>query len=211
MRIAVRLVSSARRRAPLWVVVLAFLGGPAASQDGAGDWYAKLFGGATFPQAEEFEIATFSDGGEDGPLGVDSSFDTGWLFGVAVGRRVARRVGVELEFAYRSAHGTADDKPRPGRHRNIRQTGTADSRALLLNVRYDLLPIGPDDEWQPYVGMGLGAADLKTDEDSSFRFPRSVTRGAGLSSLRGRRIWAFAEVPGVRRAPLVRGDVGGVG
>ena len=128
MRIAVRLVSSARHRAPLWVVVLAFLGGPAASQDGAGDWYAKLFGGATFPQAEEFEIATISDGGEDGPLGVDLSFDTGWLFGVAVGRRVARRGA----SASSSSSRTVAPMAQPTTSRGRAATATFARRALPI-------------------------------------------------------------------------------
>ena len=201
MRIDARLFHWAQHWTPICSAALALTGGPVASQEGVDDWYVKLFGGATFPQADEFRIARF----HEGSLGADLSFDTGWLVGAAVGKRAARRVGVELEFAYRRAEGSAD------RHRNVRETGTADSRALLLNVRYDLASVGLEGEWQPYLGMGLGAADLNTDPDFSFRSPRCVTVGAGVPSPRGHRIRAFAALPVVRRAPLVRGDVCGMG
>jgi hypothetical protein len=131
--------------------------GPAASQDQTDDWYLKVFGGATSPQADDFEIATF----HEERLEADLTFDTGWLLGAAVGRRLGRRVGIEVEFAYRSVEAA-------GRTRTSSQTGTADSRALLINLRYDLVPVGPDGKWRPYLGFGLGAADLSTDDDSVF-------------------------------------------
>ena len=42
--------------APVWIAILIFAGGPASSQDAVDEWYVKLFGGATFPQANEFRI-----------------------------------------------------------------------------------------------------------------------------------------------------------
>ena len=156
MRIAVRRLPSARRGTPILLVAIALAGEPAASQDGSDESYLRLFGGATFPQADDFRIATLSasDDGSASSLGADLSFDTGWLVGAALGRRVARRVGVDLEFTYRRVEATADDQARAGHHRNISQTGTAESRALMLNVRYDLAPVGTARDWQPYVGWG---------------------------------------------------------
>jgi len=154
----------ARRLATIWIVVLVLVGGPAASQTAAENWYVELFGGATFPRADAFRINRVSCEG-DCDVGANASFETGTVVGLAVGRKVAARTGVELEFTHRSADG--DTEPQDRFRSWLRQSGTARSTAVVLSAQYDFPPFGREDRWQLYGGGGLGMARLSAEQDDA--------------------------------------------
>jgi len=153
------------------------VGGPAAAQ-GLMDstWYIKGFGGATFPQDDDFEL----DERGAGPLGdVEASYDTGYILGFAAGVDVTPNIAVELEYAYRNADMETDG----GGNRT-------ESNAFMVNALYKFTPLGATGQWQPYVGGGLGAADLNIEEvpslaggdlDSDYNFAYQVIGGVGYA------------------------------
>jgi opacity protein-like surface antigen len=168
-----------------WRVALAgaalagVLSGPAAAQGFMGhSWYIKGFGGATFPQDDDFELDE-----RGGPLSVDTGleYDTGYVLGIATGVNFTPNVAVELEYAYRNAD--AELKNSGG------DSGKTESNAFMVNALYKFTPLGANGEWQPYVGGGLGAADLNVesfdliggDLDSDYNFAYQVIGGVGYA------------------------------
>ena len=152
------------------------LGGPVAAQGLGGPWYIKGFGGATFPQDDDFQlndpIGSFDTGLE---------YDTGYILGFAAGLGVTPNVAVELEYAYRNAD--AELKDSGG------DSGKTESNAFMVNALYKFTPLGAGGQWQPYVGGGLGAADLNVesfdlvggDLDSDYNFAYQVIGGVGYA------------------------------
>jgi opacity protein-like surface antigen len=153
------------------------LGGPAAAQGLMGStWYIKGFGGATFPQDDDFElndpIGSFDTGLE---------YDTGYILGFAAGVDVTPNVAVELEYAYRNAD--AELKDSGG------DSGKTESNAFMVNALYKFTPLGATGQWTPYVGGGLGAADLNIEDfdlaggdlDSDYNFAYQVIGGVGFA------------------------------
>ena len=168
-----------------WRVTLAsaalagLLAGPAAAQGLSlgGPWYIKGFGGATFPQDDDFRVTDRLGGGSfDSGL----SYDTGYILGFAAGLGVTPNVAVELEYAYRNADADLDGGP----------SATTESNAFMVNALYKFTPLGAGGQWQPYVGGGLGAADLNIgdtsfdiggDLDSDYNFAYQVIGGVGYA------------------------------
>ncbi len=75
----------------------------------------------------------------------------------SAGRRATRwspNVAVELEYAYRNAN--ADLK-------NLDVRGGVASNAFMANAIYTFDGMGPNAAFRPYLGAGLGAADLTFD------------------------------------------------
>jgi opacity protein-like surface antigen len=152
------------------------LGGPVAAQGLGGPWYIKGFGGATFPQDDDFQlndpIGSFDTGLE---------YDTGYILGFAAGLGVTPNVAVELEYAYRNADAELKDSRGDG--------GKTESNAFMVNALYKFTPFGAGGQWQPYVGGGLGAADLNVesfdavggDLDSDYNFAYQVIGGVGYA------------------------------
>ena len=157
------------------------IGGPVAAQGFGmgGQWYVKGFGGATFPQDDDFEIG-LRGGGGGGPFDTGLNFDTGYVLGLAAGVNLTPNVGVELEYAYRNAD--ADVK-------ETDISAKTESNAFMVNALYKFTPLGMNGEWQPYVGGGLGAADLNVEEldlsggdfDSDYNFAYQVIGGVGYA------------------------------
>jgi opacity protein-like surface antigen len=155
--------------------LLGLLGGPAAAQGWMDStWYIKGFGGATFPQDDDFQVNNRGGGGSfDSGL----SYDTGYILGFAAGLDVTPNVAVELEYAYRNAD--AD-------FTNGGPSGKTESNAFMVNALYKFTPLGATGQWQPYVGGGLGAADLNVEDlsfdvggdfDSDYNFAYQVIGG----------------------------------
>jgi opacity protein-like surface antigen len=157
------------------------LSGPAAAQGFFMDhsWYIKGFGGATFPQDDDFELDERA-----GPLSVDTglNYDTGYVLGIAAGVGLTPNVAVELEYAYRNAD--AEFKNSGG------VNAKTESNAFMVNALYKFTPLGANGEWQPYVGGGLGAADLNIEDlpseaggdlDSDYNFAYQVIGGVGYA------------------------------
>lgn len=145
-------------------------GGAASAQSA----YVKGFGGVTVPQNNDFNINA-RDGSGSAATGFD--FSTGYTLGIAGGYNITPSIGVELEYAFRNAD--ADFKgggPSP----------TTESNAWMVNGIYNFTPTGMNGAWQPYVGAGLGAADLNVgsidgydggDFDSDYNFAYQLIGG----------------------------------
>ena len=142
-------------------------------------WYIKGFGGATFPQDDDFELDE-----RTGPLSVDTGleYDTGYILGFAAGVDVTPNVAVELEYAYRNAD--AEFRNSDG------VSAKTESNAFMVNALYNFTPLGATGQWQPYVGGGLGAADLNIEDlpsnaggdlDSDYNFAFQVIGGVGYA------------------------------
>jgi opacity protein-like surface antigen len=151
------------------------VGGPAAAQGWMDStWYIKGFGGATFPQDDDFELDLRGGGGSE-DTGLE--YDTGYILGFAAGVDITPNVAVELEYAYRNADAEFKDTDSGDR--------TTESNAWMVNALYNFTPHGP---WQPYVGGGLGVADLNIEEipgfaggdlDSDYNFAYQLIGGVG--------------------------------
>jgi opacity protein-like surface antigen len=118
------------------------LAGPSPAQELGGRWYVKLFGGATFPQDDNFVLQ------EESPCifmpclwrGSGLSYDTGFTLGAAAGLKLTPNVAVELEYTYRGAD--MDLKKLVG------VDGTTDTNAFMVNGLYRFTPWS-DSAWRP--------------------------------------------------------------
>jgi OOP family OmpA-OmpF porin len=141
---------------------------------GGGNLYVKGFGGLTVPQDDDFTLNARGVG-PVGETGFD--FDNGYTLGIAGGYTVTPNIAVELEYAYRNADASLKNTDSGGRK--------TESNAWMLNALYNFTPTGP---WQPYVGAGLGVADLNLEEipdlgggdfDSDYNFAYQLIGGVG--------------------------------
>ena len=108
---------------------------PGFAQDANGGFYGRVFGG----------VNLLSDTPLTGALAGTSGFDTGQIFGGAVGYEYAGLpLRAELEYAYR----TADPDGALG------ITGDFASTTVALNGYYSFAPVGAG-RLTPYVGAGL--------------------------------------------------------
>ena len=145
------------------VVAMAGLSANAVAAQGfaASDFYLKGFGGATWPQDQDGDVKRNGSPIANG----DASYDTGYVLGVAVGYDFTPNFAFELEYAYRDADTTTDvggDK----------FGGTTNSNAVMLNALYKFTPMGAAGAVQPYVGGGLGWANMESDIDDIGSFKR---------------------------------------
>ncbi len=136
-----------------------------------GNWYVKLFGGASAINSETLTLGGVSGTG---------SYDTGFLAGGAVGYDYAGSpFRSEIEYAYR----TRDAGSLPA---GIGTGGDLASTSLMVNGYYDF---DTGTGWTPYIGVGIGAA-TEIDFD--------VTGGAGEFSDTG--VFAAQIMAGVEYA-----------
>lgn len=159
---------------------LAMSAGGAAAQGlfGGGGFYLKAFGGATWPQDDDFQVNNRLGGGSfDSGL----NYDTGYVLGVAAGWDATPNVAVEIEYAYRNADA---DLTGGG------PSATTESNAFMLNGLYKFHGVGPNAAFRPYLGAGIGAADLNVgdlsfdiggDLDSDYNFAYQVITGVAYS------------------------------
>ena len=124
--------------------------GAAAQGFGGGNFYVKGFGGLTVPQDDDFRLNP-RDG--SAPINTGLDFSNGYVLGIAGGYDVTPNVAIELECAYRNA----DARFKNG----VSGKRTTESNAWMVNALYNFTPSGP---WQPYVGGGLGVADLNVEQ-----------------------------------------------
>lgn len=130
---------------------LALSAGAAAAQS----WYVKGFGGATFPQDDDFDLDVR---GTPDSLDTGLNYDTGYVLGIAGGYMFTPSIAFELEYAFRNADADA---------KNVNESVTTQSNAWMANAIYYFPPTGVNGQWQPYAGGGLGAADLNVEDVSS--------------------------------------------
>jgi opacity protein-like surface antigen len=125
---------------------------------GTGEWYGKVFGGATFPQSDSVDLRL--EGAPNFDAGGDVDYDTGYVLGAAVGAYFTPNFATELEYAYRNSEWEGDEAG----------GGETSSNAVMLNAVYWMDGMGANGAVRPYFGGGLGWAniDLATDEFGDF-------------------------------------------
>ena len=114
--------------------------------------YFKGFGGATWPR--DLDTTLFEDGEQIAAPSFDH--DTGYTLGIAVGAAVAPNIALELEYTYRKADFTVRD-----RAEGDQTDGDTSARAFMVNALYMFDSMGPTGSIQPYVGAGIGAANVE--------------------------------------------------
>ena len=116
-------------------LLVASLGMPAFAEAPDGGVYLRVFGG----------VSSLEDSDLSGAISGETGFDTGQVFGAAVGYDYAGSpFRSELEYAYRT--GDADGA--------AGISGDLASTTLALNGYYDFAPIA-DGRLVPYIGAGL--------------------------------------------------------
>lgn len=135
--------------------------------------YLKGFGGATFPSGDDENLRR--NGEKVGRLDLD--YDTGYTLGVALGFMATPNVGVEVEYAYRNADFSGDARDRAGDR--IKVEGTSKVNAVMVNGLYNFTGLA-NPQVVPYVGAGIGAAQLDYEGDSStWNFAYQAIAGVG--------------------------------
>lgn len=116
------------------------------------DAYIKGFGGASWPS--DLDTTLIEEGEQIALPSFDH--DTGYTLGVAVGAAVTPNLSVELEYAYRKADFTVSD-----RDEGDQTDGDTSAKALMVNALYVFDGMGPTGAVQPYLGAGIGAANVE--------------------------------------------------
>jgi opacity protein-like surface antigen len=144
------------------VTAAGFAAGVASAQGfSSSDFYLKGFGGATWMQDQSGAVKSSGSKVGDG----DASYDTGYTLGVALGYDFTPNFAFELEYAYRDADTTTDIG-------GTKYGGSTNSNAVMLNALYKFNPMGAAGAVQPYVGGGLGWANMESDIDTQGSFNR---------------------------------------
>lgn len=134
--------------------------------------YLKGFGGATWPSGDDENLRR--NGSTVGRADLD--YDTGYTLGLAAGFSPMPSVGLEFEYAYRNvdydASGRVDGD-------NFKGNGTAKSNSLMVNAIYNFTGLA-NPQVVPYIGAGIGAAQLDYEGDSStWNFAYQAMAGVG--------------------------------
>lgn len=141
-------------------VALAALAGGAgmasAQAFSLGEVYLKGFGGATWPSGFDSTLK------EDGERIARPSFDydTGYTLGAAVGAAFTPNISMEIEYAYRRADVAITD--RDDDDESGRADGDTSANAFMFNALYVFDGMGATGAIQPYLGGGIGGANVKT-------------------------------------------------
>jgi opacity protein-like surface antigen len=140
------------------VAALAGSSGVASAQAfSLGEVYVKGFGGATWPSS--FDSALREDGERIARPSFD--FDTGYALGAAIGAAFTPNISMEIEYAYRDADFTATD-----RDEGDRANGDTSANAFMLNALYVFDGMGATGAVQPYLGGGIGGANVEVSAGS---------------------------------------------
>ena len=148
--------------------VLATLGiAPAAAQDGSS--YVQAHGGLFFVTADEGELLG---------LNIEVDYDMGFALGALAGRRLSPNLAVEAEFTYHANDVSSFevdlgsvDITAPIEEDPI----DADVFTLMANAVYELPVQGAS--FTPYVGGGIGYADVWDEDDVDGTFAYQVKAG----------------------------------
>ena len=102
------------------------------------------------------------------------TYDVGYSAGAQLGFATGNGVRVELEYNYRN--NAADTIATVGGTQSA--TGELTATSYMLNVLYDF---DTGSQWIPYVGIGLGVADVKADgiHSNATNIPGSYLSGGG--------------------------------
>lgn len=128
------------------------------------DVYFQVHGGVNFLTNDDIE-------GTIGGTAFDTDYDadTGYLVGAALGKRINERFRIEGEVTYRDNE--------IGNVAGVSVDGDVTSTALMFNGYYDF---ETDTVFKPYVGAGIGYADLEVGDESddvfAYQFKAGVSR-----------------------------------
>ena len=138
-------------------MLVAGTGWASAQGLGTSSAYAKLFGGVSMPKDDDFTLNVI----DEDPTVSGLDYDTGFLFGIAGGYLLTPNVALEIEYTYRSADAELDF--------DDGVTGQMKASTYMANAIYTFEPIDAAGAVRPYVGLGLGAADLTYEPDGAGR------------------------------------------
>ncbi len=141
------------------VALLAGIGGGAQAMEG---WYGRADVGYSVDGQVD---GTFFDG--ETTFDQSADLDDGWMADIGVGHAYGNGLRAELELARRN--------------NEIAQVGEdADATSLMLNGLYDF---NRDGRFQPYVGVGIGYANVEIAnfDDSDFAWQAMAGLGVKLS------------------------------
>jgi len=113
------------------------------SAHAAENGYLSLGAGASFPNESEVD---------DGVSSSDIEMDAGYLFTLAMGTRIEQGFRFEAEYSYRAAE--------------VTETGVDGDVSVHAAMLNGFLDIETSSSMQPYIGAGLGAANMNWDGDS---------------------------------------------
>lgn len=154
--------------------------------------YLKAFGGLTLPSNDNENLR--SNGNTVGRINLD--YDDGYTLGVAAGWSATRNIGIEFEYTRRGFDYGGKVRPDDGEKDKI--SGSTKVNALMVNVIYNYAGFGMNMNVQPYVGGGLGAAQIDISGDTSdwvFAYQAMVGLGYAVSpnwSIYGEGRWLGA-------------------
>lgn len=136
------------------IALLAGVGSASAQGYSTSNVYAKGFGGFTLPSGDDASVYGPDSTSEYYKL----DYDTGYTIGAAIGYSIRPDIAVELEYGYRNA----DSKSSINGHTS--------SNAVMANAIYKFGGMDATGKITPYVGAGLGWAnvDVATNDYGSF-------------------------------------------
>ncbi len=138
------------------IAALAGSAGMASAQAfSLGEVYVKGFGGATWPS--NLDVTLEEDGEQIARPSFD--YDTGYALGAAVGAAFTPNISMEIEYAYRNADLTVTD--RDDDDESVTANGDTSANAFMLNALYTFDGLGATGAVQPYLGAGIGGADVE--------------------------------------------------
>lgn len=135
-------------------------GGCGGFGGGSGTYFTIFGGGLELDDQNSFGIQR----------NVDVDYGQGWAVGGAIGKRVARNLRAEIEYAFRSQ--TPDTLAFNGVNQGI-LSGFQNSHAAMFNFAYDLV-LGRGNI-VPYIGGGVGVASVDS----------RIAYGPGIATLDG--------------------------
>ena len=141
-------------------------------------------------QNENFDLTDKATGDS---LRSGFDYNSGYILGLAGGYTLSPNVALELEYAYRNANADLN---------NVDSRGDVTSNAFMANAIYTFNGVGPNGAFKPYLGAGLGAADLGRGTEQRFEVQRLVQ--FRLPGDHRRRLRPQPERLAERRGPLLR-------
>lgn len=174
------------------VLALAVAGDAQAQAVGDGIGYLKAFGGMTLPSNDNEDLR--SNGDRVGRVNLD--YKGGYTLGLAAGWSATRNIGLEFEYAHRGFDYGGRVRIDDGDKTKL--DGKSKVNTIMVNIIYNYAGFGMNMNVQPYVGGGLGAAQIDISGDTSdwvFAYQAMVGLGYAVSpnwSIYGEGRWLGA-------------------
>lgn len=156
-------------------LLAAMTAGNAASAQGmTGNWYASVFGGFSVPSDLE---TSYSYSGYT--VDIEQELDPGYMFGITLGTSVSTNLRAEAELSYAKYEGGDTTVSYAGYSYSYSgDVGDATATYLMANLWLDLPNIGGGSSAVPYVGGGIGGANLELEDEDDTVFAYQI--GAGI-------------------------------